>query len=155
MRRVTSWENLFMPYVNNKGADQPALPRSLISVFVVRCLDTCWSRNFKTLASLCSWADRFESYLVENPEDRFSRDMAHFIPTASCIIHSLIMIQIKLEHDKTCKITWLWWCVPSEDSKVKPVHLCSLIRFFTGWTRWKKNVVFTVTWPTLSKTPWL
>ena len=30
-----------------------------------------------TLASFFSWADRFESYLVENPEDRFSCDEAH------------------------------------------------------------------------------
>ena len=29
-----------MPYANNKDADQPAHPRSLISVFVVRCLDS-------------------------------------------------------------------------------------------------------------------
>ena len=29
------------------------------------------------LASFCSWADQFESYLVENPEDRFSRDEAY------------------------------------------------------------------------------
>ena len=29
-----------MPYVSNKGADQPAHPRSLISTFVVRCLDS-------------------------------------------------------------------------------------------------------------------
>ena len=36
---------------------------------------TCYSRNFKTLASLWSWADRFESYLVANPEGRFSRDV--------------------------------------------------------------------------------
>ena len=28
-----------MPYANNKGADQPAHPRSLISTFVVHCLD--------------------------------------------------------------------------------------------------------------------
>ena len=34
-----SWENLFLPYANNKGADQPAHPRSLISTFVVRYLD--------------------------------------------------------------------------------------------------------------------
>ena len=34
--RVTSWENLFLPYANNKGADQPAQ----ISAFVVRCLDS-------------------------------------------------------------------------------------------------------------------
>ena len=26
-------------YANNKGADQPAHPRSLISAFVFRCLD--------------------------------------------------------------------------------------------------------------------
>ena len=29
-----------MQYANNKGADQPAHPRSLISAFVVRCLDS-------------------------------------------------------------------------------------------------------------------
>ena len=37
---VTSWKNLFLPYANNKGADQPAHPCSLISTFVVRCLDS-------------------------------------------------------------------------------------------------------------------
>ena len=54
---ATSRENLFMPYVNNKGADQPAHPCSLISAFIVRCLGSitpnCYIRNFKTLASLC------------------------------------------------------------------------------------------------------
>ena len=30
----------FMPYANNKGADQPVHSRSLISTFVVRCLDS-------------------------------------------------------------------------------------------------------------------
>ena len=29
-------------------------------------------QNFNTLASLCSWADLFESYSVANPADRFS-----------------------------------------------------------------------------------
>ena len=29
-----------MSYANNKGADQPAHPRSLISTFFVRCLDS-------------------------------------------------------------------------------------------------------------------
>ena len=28
-----------MPYVNNKGTDQPAHPHSLINAFVVHCLD--------------------------------------------------------------------------------------------------------------------
>ena len=33
-------------------------------------------QNLKPLASLHSWAGQFESYLVGNPEDRFSRDEA-------------------------------------------------------------------------------
>ena len=35
---ATSWENQFMSYANNKGADQTAHLRSLISAFVVCCL---------------------------------------------------------------------------------------------------------------------
>ena len=34
-------EMYFMPYANNKGAGQPAHPHSLISAFVVCCLDSC------------------------------------------------------------------------------------------------------------------
>ena len=34
-------------------------------------------KNCKLLASFYGCADRFESYVVENPEDRFSRDAAH------------------------------------------------------------------------------
>ena len=34
-----SWENLFLPYANNKGTDQPAHLRSLISAFIIRCLN--------------------------------------------------------------------------------------------------------------------
>ena len=73
---ATSWENLFMPYANNKGADQPAQ-----SLSVVRCLDSIIPlvsiRNFKPLSSFCDCPDRFESTLVANPEDRFSHDAAH------------------------------------------------------------------------------
>ena len=36
-----------MIYANNKGADQPAHPRSLISAFVVRCLDSTISLDSK------------------------------------------------------------------------------------------------------------
>ena len=62
---------LWKPYGNNKDADQPAHPRSLISIFVVHCLEqyypySFYMQKFKALASLWSWADRFESYLVAN-----------------------------------------------------------------------------------------
>ena len=47
-----------MPYANNKDADQPAHPHSLISAFVVRCLDRIISilaiAKMSRLASLCS-----------------------------------------------------------------------------------------------------
>ena len=38
-------------------------------------IQTCIMQNF-VLASLCSRTDWFDSYLVRNPEDRFSRAMA-------------------------------------------------------------------------------
>ena len=65
-----------MLYVNNKGADQPAHPHSLISTFVVRCLDTCFIWSFKSLPSFCSWESWFESYSLRIPEDSFSHDVA-------------------------------------------------------------------------------
>ena len=69
-------------FANNKGADQPARPRSLISDLVIRFLDSIISELatkeiFIFLASLCSWWDWFESYLVGNPVYRFSCNVAH------------------------------------------------------------------------------
>ena len=49
-----------MPYANKKGADQPAHPRSLISIFVVCCLDS--------IISLVSRSDISRSYLVSVAE---------------------------------------------------------------------------------------
>ena len=63
---ATSWENLFMQYANNKGADQPVHMRSLIIAFVVRCLDSIIlllpTAEISRVVSLCSWADSYESY---------------------------------------------------------------------------------------------
>ena len=94
MNWATSWENLFMPYANNKGADQPAHPRSLNSAFVIRYWD-----SIKPLASLCSWAGRFESYLVANPEDRFSCDAAQLFGSIPVVIES---VYYEPRHKKTC-----------------------------------------------------
>ena len=59
-----------MSYVNNKGADQPAHPRSLISAIVVCCLDSIISLHsvgeILRLASFCGWASGFVSGLVGN-----------------------------------------------------------------------------------------
>ena len=56
-----------MLYANNKGADQPAHPRSLISAFVVLCLDS--------IIPLLAIADLSLTW-SEIPEGMFSRDVA-------------------------------------------------------------------------------
>ena len=73
-----------MSYANNNGADQAAHPRSLISAFVVRCLDSVMSLDYipeisrlllafvAAQAGLClAWS--------ETPEDTFCRVVAQMI----------------------------------------------------------------------------
>ena len=71
-----------MSYANNKGADQPAHPRSLISAFVGRCLDSVMSLVSVTkkikphmLASVAEQACLSVTW-SETPEDTFSHDEA-------------------------------------------------------------------------------
>ena len=69
-------------HANNKGADQPAYPRSLISAFVVRCLDSVMSLVSVIKISslvLVSVAEQASLSLTwsETPEDTFSHDEAH------------------------------------------------------------------------------
>ena len=71
-----------MSYANNKGADQPAHPRSLISAFVVRCLDSISLDSVDEQAGLClAWS--------ETPEDRFCRVVAHLVNLAPVLNKSL------------------------------------------------------------------
>ena len=58
-----------MPYANNKGADQPAHPPSLISPFMC----TCYIQSFKNLAEQAGLNLTYSKI----PEDTFSRDVAH------------------------------------------------------------------------------
>ena len=71
-----------MSYANNKGADQPAHPRSLISAFIIRCLDSVMSLVSVIKISslmLTSVAEQARLSLTwsETPEDTFSHDEAH------------------------------------------------------------------------------
>ena len=73
-----------MLYANNKGTDQPAHPRSLISAFVVRCLDSVMSLVSVTKISsliLASVAEQANLSLTwsETPEDTFSYDVAQLL----------------------------------------------------------------------------
>ena len=128
-----------MSYANNKGADQPAHPRSLISAFVVRCLDSVMSsfcnQNFKPHSSFCSWAGQFESDLVGNSRRHVfswlgSHEIIRYANPQTCTfpydhLESSCQEERTLEsqHDKTNKMTW----APSEDSD-QPGHPPSLIR---------------------------
>ena len=71
-----------MSYANNKDADQPAYPRSLISAFVVRCIDSVISLVSVTKSSslmLASVAEQASLSLtsLEPPEGTFSHGEAH------------------------------------------------------------------------------
>ena len=73
-----------IPYANNKGADQPAHPRSLISTFVVRCLDSIIPLvSISEISRLQLVAVAEQTGLSHSwpkiPEDTFSLDVAHII----------------------------------------------------------------------------
>ena len=70
-----------MPYANNKGADQPAHPRSLISTFLVSFLDRIIplvSISKISSLQLVSVAEQVSLCLAwsETPEDTFSHGVA-------------------------------------------------------------------------------
>ena len=62
MIEATSWENLLLPYANNKAADQPAYP--LLDIAEISRL----------LLIYVIEQSGFESYLVETRGDSFSHD---------------------------------------------------------------------------------
>ena len=71
-----------MPYTNNKGTDRPAHPRSLISAFVVRSLDSIISLvSISAISrfSLVSVAEQADLNLnwSQTLDDTFSLDGAH------------------------------------------------------------------------------
>ena len=68
-------------FANNKGADQPAHPRRLISAFVIRFLESTISKLATSEISIFQLVPEAEETglslaLSQTPEDRFSRDEA-------------------------------------------------------------------------------
>ena len=90
-----------MPYANNKGADQPAHPLSLISTFIVRCLNP-------KLQDSCSVAEQIPG--CKPPEDRFSCDAGRMINRSLFGLNGLSFIFKKLQPKITswhCLNIWL------------------------------------------------
>ena len=69
-----------MPYENNKGAIQPAHPHSLISIFVVRCLDSImYILAISKVSVFVAEQAGLNLTWSQIPEDTFSPDLAHCI----------------------------------------------------------------------------
>ena len=95
-----------MSYANNKGSDQPAHPRSLISAFVVRCLDSVMSLVSVTkisslmLASVVAQAGLCLAW-SETPEDTFCRVVAQMLELIQTNRCSIILTATKREGTTT------------------------------------------------------
>ena len=98
---------------NNKGPDQPAHPRSIISNFYVcffweeSSIDLPRAKKINFLSSLFSRRDWFETRFVGNPEDRFSRVVA-------CVACSTALGQI-LQVQQIIMLKQIWWGGCSSD----------------------------------------
>ena len=89
-----------MSDANNKGADQLAHPRSLISAFVVRCLDSIISLDstaeISRLASFCGCTGRFESDLVGNSQRQLLSCLSSYLISPLAI--EKYMVQVSEEN---------------------------------------------------------
>ena len=92
-----------VPHANNKGADQPA--------------HLLYIQSFKGLASFCSWAAWFESYLVENPQ-------RHVFAWCGSFCSAVIFMP---RHQKVAG----YYVIPSEILSVRPsvrLSVCPSVR---------------------------
>ena len=122
----------FWPYANNKCTDQPAHPRSLISAFVIHCLDSIIPQvSISKISSpqLVSVAEQtgLSIYLVKkkNKKKLKAGDEAHLEAITCLFLLLSTWFWCEPPHDKTNKVA----CAPSEDSD-QPGHPPSLIRIF-------------------------
>ena len=94
---------------------------------------TCYIKSFKILASFCSWAGWFESYLSKIPKDTFSRDVAHLSFNWSCTQSCYIVLtynSITLIQEETIKTL-------KQASRL--FHYCATPLLFS--CHWRHNVV--------------
>ena len=88
--KVADQPNLFMPYANNKVTDQPVCLHSLISTFIVHCLDSiihniAISKIRRLLVASVTEQASFFFYLtwLHISIDSFFHDVAHIIRGSS------------------------------------------------------------------------
>ena len=110
-------------YANNKGADQPAHLHSLISAFVVRCLDSLipilamskvsrlWLLPIAKQACLSlTWS--------QIPEDIFSSDMAHIFSQSS-FLQAMLTLVSDVSFSELQKLIYQAVDVPADRQKIR------------------------------------
>ena len=135
-----SWENLFMPYVNNKGADQLCASAQsdqrqislristvwsapLLFAAWIDNTSTCYRRNFKTLVSLCSWAGRLSLNWMQTPKTGF-------------LVTKLLLYSAY--HKNLCTVSKIFWAMES-------VFFVCFLFSFLYWKyrcKWVKHELF-------------
>ena len=76
-----------MTYANNKGADQPAHPRSLINAFVLRCLGSIIPLvSISEISSLCL-VSVTEQTGLQTPKTDFLVTRLNFFPLRQNLFH--------------------------------------------------------------------
>ena len=127
-----SWENLLLPYANNKDADQPAHSRSLTSTIVVHCLDSIIPLVSISESSSCHLASMAGQVGSQTPKTGFLVTRLIFPQMYTTnTTHTVLVLHYSGQQLKWAS-TWQNQqngCAPSEDSD-QPGHLPSLIWVF-------------------------
>ena len=112
------------PYANNKGADRPAHPRSLISTFVVQSLNSIIPIHVLAKSKIS------RLYLVSVTEQAGLCFTWSQPPKAGFLMTVLVYYRVwrcELGHEKTCLMSYA-----NNNGADQPAHLRSLISAFVG-----------------------
>ena len=128
----------FMPYANNKGADQPAHQRSLISTFVVRCLVSIPILAKSKISRLwlvfeakhAGWKNPKDFflvtwfvYLVTDFYVFFQQSFSHILMLSGCG-RELVLTFLQLPHWSTMPQTTTWYNTDTTTQSHYPVNWC-------------------------------
>ena len=120
--------------------------KAQISAFVVRCLGSImsrfYSRNFKTLASFCSWACQFESHLVGNSRRHVFSWRGSFVPAICSKVAQHKQVVKCFLKSSLFKAMVIWFSVA--------VHEMDEYIINATWVGIWENIILTTKWTALS-----
>ena len=96
-------QTCLMPYVNNKGADQPAHPCSLISAFVLHCLDSImYILAISTISSLYRASVAEQTGWSLMTWLNYCSYLQSYRSLESCLWNGLYLPLSKIQQDRYC-----------------------------------------------------